>query len=48
MRGKFGKELRLKEMHFYELDVDGEYSGIRRYLTVERINRSNEFLMSLS
>lgn len=41
VRGKFGKELRFKEMKMYHLDVDGEYSGMRKYITVERINESN-------
>lgn len=38
MRGKFGKELRFKEMKLYALDVNREYSGVRPYLTVERID----------
>ncbi len=40
IRGRFGKELRLKEMKLYTLNVDGEYSAMRKYLTVERINTS--------
>lgn len=40
VRGKFGKELRFKEMKMYHLNVDGEYSGMRKYLTVERMNES--------
>ena len=38
VRGKFGKELRFKEMKLYALDVNREYSGVRAYLTVERID----------
>lgn len=38
MREKFGKELRFKEMQLYALDVNHEYSGVRPYLTVERID----------
>lgn len=40
VRGRFGKELRFKEMKLYTLNVDGEYSAMRKYLTVERINTS--------
>lgn len=40
VRGRFGKELRFKEMKMYNLNVDGEYSGMRKYLTVERMNES--------
>ena len=38
VRGRFGKELRFKEMKMHVLDVNGEYSGDRKYLTVERID----------
>lgn len=40
VRGRFGKELRFKEMKMYNLNVDGEYSGMRKYLTVEMMNES--------
>ena len=40
MRGRFGKELRFKEMKLYGLDVNGEYSAVRKYMTVERVNTS--------
>ena len=40
VRGRFGKELRFKEMKLYTLNVDGEYSAMRKCLTVERINTS--------
>ena len=40
VRGRFGKELRFKEMKQYTLNVDGEYSGMRKHLTVERMNES--------
>ncbi len=42
VRGRFGKELRFKEMKLYNLNVDGEYSAMRKYLTVERINTSDD------
>ena len=42
VRGRFGKELRFKEMKMYNLNVNGEYSGMRKYLTVERMNESEE------
>ncbi|KAM7455148.1 putative transferase [Blastocystis sp. subtype 1] len=50
VRGRFGKELRFKEMKLYTLNVDGEYSAMRKYLTVERINTSRirQELFSLS
>ena len=38
MRGKFGKELRFKEMGLFSIDLNGEYSADRRYLTVERLD----------
>ena len=38
MRGKFGKELRFKEMGLFSMDLNGEYSADRRYLTVERLD----------
>ena len=38
MRGKFGKELRFKEMGLFSIDLNGEYSANRRYLTVERLD----------
>ena len=40
MRGHFGKDVRFKEMKMYLLDVNGEYSGDRKYLTVEHVNTS--------
>ena len=38
MRGEFGKELRFKEMGLFSIDLNGEYSADRRYLTVERLD----------
>ena len=38
MRGEFGKELRFKEMGLFSMDLNGEYSADRRYLTVERLD----------
>ena len=38
MRGEFGKELRFKEMGLFSIDLNGEYSANRRYLTVERLD----------
>ena len=38
MRGEFGKELRFKEMGLFSMDLNGEYSANRRYLTVERLD----------
>ena len=38
MRGEFGKELRFKEMDLFSVDLNGEYSANRRYLTVERLD----------
>ncbi|KAK8819264.1 hypothetical protein WA577_003730 [Blastocystis sp. JDR] len=35
VRGEFGKELRFKEMGLFSMDLNGEYSADRRYLTVE-------------
>ena len=29
-------------MKMYNLNVDGEYSGMRKYLTVERMNESEK------
>ena len=40
VRGRFGKQLRFKEMKLYGLDVNGEYSAVRKYMTVERVNTS--------
>ena len=34
------KDVRFKEMKMYLLDVNGEYSGDRKYLTVEHVNTS--------
>ena len=41
VRGEYQKELRLKEMKMYALDVDREYSGVRQYLTVEMMNKGD-------
>ena len=41
MRGHFGKDVRFKEMKMYLLDANGEYSGARKYLTVEHVNTSD-------
>ena len=41
MRGHFGKDVRFKEMKMYLLDVNGEYSGDRKYLTVELVDTSD-------
>ena len=41
MSDKFGKELRLKEMKMYALDTDKEYSGVRKYLTVEVMGKGD-------
>ena len=47
MRGKFGKELRFKEMGLFSIDLNGEYSADRRYLTVERLDmRLHSFVLS--
>ena len=37
VRGKYGKDLRFKEMGLYSIDFNGEYSENRRYLTVEKL-----------
>ena len=40
--GKRNKELRMREMHLYVVDVDGEYSDpTRKYLTFEVADNSN-------
>ena len=39
MLGKFGKQYRFKEMKLYSLDLNGEYSGDREYLTVELVRK---------
>ena len=42
MIGKRNKELRMREMHLYVVDVDGEYSDpTRKYLTFEVADNSN-------
>ena len=41
VRGHFGKDARFKEMRMYLLDVNSEYSGDRKYLTVEHVNTSD-------
>ena len=47
MRGEFGKELRFKEMGLFSMDLNGEYSADRRYLTVERLDmRWGSFVLS--
>ena len=47
MRGEFGKELRFKEMGLFSMDLNGEYSANRRYLTVERLDmRWGSFVLS--
>ena len=47
MRGEFGKELRFKEMGLFSIDLNGEYSADRRYLTVERLDmRLHSFVVS--
>ena len=47
MRGEFGKELRFKEMGLFSIDLNGEYSADRRYLTVERLDmRLHSFVLS--
>ena len=45
MSDKFGKELRLKEMKMYVLDTDKEYSGVRKYLTVEMMNKGDAVML---
>ena len=44
VRGEYGKELRFKEMGLFAIDLNGEYSADRRYLTVERLYRRSRFL----
>ena len=38
IRGRFAKELRFKEMKLYSCDINGEYSGEQKYMTVEELH----------
>lgn len=48
IKDRFGKELRFKEMKLYELDLNQEYSGIRKYITVEGMNKGSSCAFYMS